>query len=119
MRAKIAAILLGLFVISGCSIKEHRMQNIRSQYPNWDQDTIEKVAARHVEVGMTQEMVVAALGKPHEITHEGDEEKWAYTEMVYNGWDVRIRNVYFVYFKDAKVTRAIDLRNVPRHRSMK
>lgn len=102
----IVIVLLGTFVLSGCASLEKRVQNIKSQYPQWDEATVQKVAARDVEIGMTPEMVTAALGKPDAITREGDEEKWGYA-IIWAGFDGPARKtfVYFVYFKNGQVLR--------------
>jgi PBP1b-binding outer membrane lipoprotein LpoB len=71
----ITIILLGAFFISGCASVEDRTKRIRSHYPQWDEATVQKVAAKQVEIGMTPEMVTAALGKPDGISRLGDEEK--------------------------------------------
>ena len=99
-------ILLGAFVISGCASVEDRAQRVRSQYPQWDEATVQKVAAKQVEMGMTPEMVTAALGKPDAVSQQGDEEKWGYA-LIYAGFDgpARKKFVYFVYFKDGHVVR--------------
>ena len=99
-------ILLGAFVISGCASVEDRAQRIQSQYPQWDEATVQKLAARQVEVGMTPEMVTAALGKPDAISRQGDEDKWGYA-LISAGFDgpARKKFVFFVYFKDGRVTR--------------
>lgn len=98
-------ILLGAFVVSGCASKESRINKIQAQYPEWDQVTVEKLASRQVETGMSREMVVAALGKPDDISLEGDEEKWGYAELKQNGWNFYKKFVEFIYFKEGKVVR--------------
>jgi hypothetical protein len=98
-------ILLGVFVIGGCASPEHRIEQIRSQYPQWDEATVQKVAAREVEIGMAPEMVEAALGKPDAITREGDEETWGYEVIIDNFVKIRRQLVYFVHFKNGQVVR--------------
>ena len=102
----IIIVLLGAFVISGCASVEDRAQRIRSQYPQWDEATVQRVAAKEIEIGMTPEMVTAALGKADAISRHGDEEKWGFA-LVYAGFDgpARMKFVYFVYFKNGHVVR--------------
>jgi outer membrane protein assembly factor BamE (lipoprotein component of BamABCDE complex) len=99
-------IFLGTILISGCGLKEDRVQMINTQYPQWDQTTIEKVAARQVETGMNEEMVLAALGQPYSVTQDGDEERWSYAEYVeYGDGGVKRKPVYFVFLRNGKVVR--------------
>jgi len=102
----ITIILLSAFVISGCASKERRIEKIRSQYPQWDQATVEKVASARLEVGMTSEMVRVALGEPDRVSLEGGEEIWGYAIWVVVG-DTRAykKLVYFVHFKDGEMIR--------------
>lgn len=100
----IGIILLGVFFLSGCGgFKERRIEKIQSEYPHWDQATIEKVAVRKVEIGMTEEMVLAALGRPDAVSDEGDEKKWGYAVRIEYGWNFWYEFVYFVYFREGKV----------------
>jgi outer membrane protein assembly factor BamE (lipoprotein component of BamABCDE complex) len=101
----IMIVLLGAFVLSGCATSESRVQKIQGKYPQWDKATVQKVAGRQVEVGMTREMVYEALGKPDAVSHEGDEEKWGYAELKQNGWNFYERFVQFIYFKEGKVVK--------------
>jgi outer membrane protein assembly factor BamE (lipoprotein component of BamABCDE complex) len=102
----IIIVLLGAFVISGCASVADRAQRIRSQYPQWDEATVQKVAAKQVEIGMTPEMVTAALGKPDAIPRQGDEEKWCFALLLggFSGPAYK-EFVYFVYFKNGHVVR--------------
>lgn len=98
-------LLLSILVV-GCGLKDRRADKIRSQYPGWDEATVQTVAARKVETGMTKPMVITALGNPDSINQEGDEEKWTYginrdRDM---GAIVRIP-VFWTYFKGEKVVR--------------
>ncbi len=97
-------ILLGTFILGGCST-EQRAQRIHSNYPQWDQATVQKVVAREVEIGMTREMVRAALGRPVSNYLEGTEEKWGYALYIERGFSPYQKFVYFVYFKDGIVVR--------------
>lgn len=107
--------LLGAFIISGCAFKTHtreyRAEKVQLQYPDWDEDTVRKVAARKVEVGMNHDMVVAALGKPDKISRGGDEEIWGYSTTIHQGENVYIRFVYWVHLKNGQVSRTAGDRN--------
>jgi outer membrane protein assembly factor BamE (lipoprotein component of BamABCDE complex) len=63
---------------------------------------------RRIEPGMTSDMVVAALGKPDAITHQGDMEKWGYrdTTRVMMG-EMRFEDVYVVYLRNGFVVRTV------------
>ena len=108
-------VLMGVFIITGCTLKTHtkeyRSEKVQLQHPDWDEDTVRKVAARKVEVGMNPEMVAAALGKPDAISREEDEEKWGYATNIHEGENVYVRFVYFVYFKNGQVPRTAGDRN--------
>jgi len=102
----VIAILLGVVVFAGCTSKQSRIQKIQSQYPQWDEATVEKVATTQVEIGMTQEMVRVSLGKPDAVTKEGGEEKWGYAIMIVPAFEPHYEKfVYFVYFREGKVVR--------------
>jgi outer membrane protein assembly factor BamE (lipoprotein component of BamABCDE complex) len=92
-------------VFSGCGIsREARIQQIRSQYPQWDQATVERVAAGRVEVGMTEEMVVEILGKPWQVAREGKRDVWTYMTHVTGAWgELRPVPAFFVYLEGGKV----------------
>ena len=99
-------ILLGSILMSGCGVRESRIHEINAQYPQWDQPIVEKVASRQVEIGMNDKMVIAALGEPDSISHDGDEEKWGYAIYVsYGMGSVSKKFVYFIFFKEGKVVR--------------
>jgi hypothetical protein len=107
MTSKIIMIILLGVIISACTYKEQRIQKIQSQYPEWEQATVEKLAAGEVETGMSR-VVVAALGKPDAISHEGDVEVWGFIAFIpgYRGESVWIKKlVYFVYLKNDRVLR--------------
>jgi hypothetical protein len=64
------------------------------------------VAAKKVEIGMTPEMVSAALGKPDGISRKGDEEKWGFALILAGFTGPAYKEyVYFVYFKSGHVAR--------------
>ena len=111
MATRIIIILLGVFVISGCTSGERRLEQIRSQHPQWNEAMVQKVAAREVEIGMTPEMVQAALGKPDAVTREGDEEIWGYEIIIDTYVHYRRELVYFVHFRNARVAKTTGDRN--------
>ena len=99
------AFLCVLFVC-GCVVQEKRSDRIRSNHPEWDANTVNKLAARNIENGMTRTMVEAALGTASSVSKEGEEEVWGYGAWrsdPYLGpkayWEV----VYFVRLKGDKV----------------
>jgi hypothetical protein len=99
-------LLLFIVVAGGCGLKDRRADKLRSQYPGWDDATVEAVAARKVATGMNKAMVMSALGNPDSINQEGNEEKWTYgiNRERDIGAIVRIP-VFWVYFKGEKVIR--------------
>ena len=112
--------LVGAFLLSGCASKqvrtERRAEKIRSQYPQWDQATVEKVASARVEVGMTPEMVRAALGAPDRVSRESGEEIWGYAVWIVNGMAPAYQKfVYFVHFKEGKIIRTTGDRSALSH----
>jgi outer membrane protein assembly factor BamE (lipoprotein component of BamABCDE complex) len=99
-------LFLFAFFICSCASKEERIKKIQRQFPGWDQAVVEKVALREVEVGMTQGMVLAAIGKPYKTVPAGDEEKWTYAVIMERGQgSLYPEYVYFVYFTNGKVVR--------------
>ena len=82
MKLRVCVVLFAVIIIlGGCKVvrkKEYRYEKIAYKYPKWDETTLRKVAARQVEIGMTEEMVLAALGEPEYITREGNYVKWGY-----------------------------------------
>jgi len=102
---KVAVTLLSAFILCTCAAKESRIQKIQSQNPDWDQATVQKLANWQIEIGMTSEMVQAALGKPDSVSGEGGEEVWGFAMWVVTYARHYKRIVYYVYFKDDKVIR--------------
>jgi len=107
MSVKTTIILfLFAFFMSSCASEKERFKKIQRQYPGWDQAVVEKVAFREVEIGMTGDMVLAAIGKPYKTVLTGDEEKWAYAVIIERGQgSLYPKYVYFVFFKNGKVVR--------------
>ena len=102
----ILVLLLSGMVVTCCGIKDRRAVRIHSQYPQWDQATVQTVAAGKVTPGMTKPMVMEALGAPDTTSQEPDEEKWSYgiNKERDMGAIVR-RQVFWVYFKGEEVVR--------------
>lgn len=99
-------LLLLAILIGGCGSAQRRAERIEAQYPQWDRATVQAVAARKVAIGMTDEMVKAALGKPDSVSKEGDEEKWTYGVNRDVGMGGIYREpVYWVYLRGGKVVR--------------
>jgi len=107
--------LMVAFVVGGCASKQfelqstqrrgYRVENIRNRYPQWDELTVQKVAARRVEIGMSREMVREALGKADKISQQGNEEKWGYEIIIDRYTRIERAIVYTVYFENGRVVR--------------
>ena len=113
---KVAFTLLSTFILCACSAKEDRIQTIQSQNPDWGQATVQKLANWQIELGMTSEMVQAALGKPDSVSREGGEEVWGYGKWIAGYRRDYRSNVYRVYFEDDKVIRTkgdVDMLRTP------
>jgi hypothetical protein len=93
------------FELQGPQRRVYRLEKIQNQHPEWDELTVQKVAARHVEIGMSREMVFEALGKADRISQQGDEEEWGYEIIIDRYTHVERKLAYFVYFKNGHVVR--------------
>jgi outer membrane protein assembly factor BamE (lipoprotein component of BamABCDE complex) len=105
MKRVLVACLCLLF-LCGCTTPEKRSDKIRSEHPEWDANTVSKLAAMNIENGMTGAMVQAALGTASSVSKQGEEEVWAYTawrEDAYLGPKAYEEVVYTVRFKGDKV----------------
>lgn len=108
MKCSFLIICLFTFIVASCALHgEGRIKSIQKKHPQWDQATVEKLAALQIEPGMTEEMVTAALGKPGIETVRAGETVWEYNGYRYSASreGVVITHSYLVYFKDGKVTR--------------
>ena len=113
----ITVTLIVAFVVGGCASKKfelqsterrsYRVENIRNRYPQWDELTVQKVAARRVEIGMSREMVREALGKADKISQQGNEEKWGYEIIIDRYTRIERELVYTVYFENGRVLRTV------------
>ncbi len=102
----ITVCLAVMLLLNSCASSiDERMGQIKSQYPQWDQSTVENVAGRQVMVGMTEEMVLMAMGEPWLILRKGEIVVWEYGYLSTCGsWGATCeRMVYFIYFQDKKV----------------
>ncbi len=93
--------LAAILLINGCASSiEERKSQIKSQYPQWDQRTVENVAGRQVMVGMTEEMVLMAMGKPWSTSRKGEIVIWAYGYVSTCGSEGGAceKMVYFIHF---------------------
>ena len=96
-----------VFLMSGCApSKEARIDQLTSDYPQWEQSTIELVADHQIKAGMTEEMALAAMGKPWGISHDGETTVWEYGYFDHDSEGYTIQKLsYFIYFLDKKVIR--------------
>ena len=102
----IISVILLASIISCVSTKENRISKIKSLYPQWDPTTVENVADRKITVGMSEEMVLTALGKPWDISHKGPFTIWGYgyLKSCGGGYGSCEELTYFIHFRDKKVT---------------
>ena len=99
------AVFLCALFLYGCAGYERRTESIRAAHPEWDEQTLGKLAARNVQPGMTHEMVKAALGNPDSLSREGEEEVWGYAYYRQEGENYRKVFVFFVHLNGGKVVR--------------
>ncbi len=105
MGIRVLLIIVGLFtLVAGCAEEPYRASKIRYQHPNWDTSTVNRVARRQVEPGMTGDMVRLAVGLPDSITRDGEKETWGYA-VFENDYQPVKKYVYFVYFDQGVVTK--------------
>jgi outer membrane protein assembly factor BamE (lipoprotein component of BamABCDE complex) len=102
--AVVITVALILF-FSGCAVsREERIREVQSRYPQWDQQTVEQVANARVEVGMTEEMVLAVMGRPGQVAREGNSDVWTYMSDQTDSWGVsRSVPTFFLYVENGKV----------------
>jgi hypothetical protein len=93
------------FELQGPQRRVYRLEKIQNQHPEWDELTIQRVAARQVEIGMSREMVFEALGKADRISQQGNEEEWGYEIIIDRYTHVGRELAYSVYFKNGLVVR--------------
>lgn len=104
LKKPVVSLLLAVIIFS-CAPTEKRFQTIQSQHPEWDQATVQKLANWEIDIGMTSEMIQAALGKPDDVYTKNDEEVWGYAIWIITYSSQYKRFVYFVHFRENKVIR--------------
>jgi len=104
MKRTLICIAFCVFLLGGCAETQYRESKIRVQHRDWDDAVVEKVAKRQVVPDMTGDMVRAAIGLPDKIVRDGDKEKWGYAVMS-GDYQPTEKFVYFVFFKNGRVTR--------------
>jgi hypothetical protein len=92
-------------LLTGCATQQERIDRIRAQYPQLDQVTAQELAEGRIRVGMTEEMVITAKGKPR-FTYDGNGTVvWEYVQ--YMGGEVSgmniLRSSCKVYFQNKRV----------------
>jgi hypothetical protein len=93
------------FELQSNQFREYRLEKIKNRHPQWDELTVQRVAARQVEIGMSREMVFEALGEADRISQQADEEEWGYEIIIDRYTHVDRKLAYFVYFKNGHVVR--------------
>ena len=105
-------IMIFLIVITsllcGCVTQQERVDHIRAQYPQLDQDSVQQLAEGRIRVGMTEEMVITAKGKAPFTHKEDGKVVWEYVDYRTDSWGVKIPTSSIkVYFQNRRV---IDIR---------
>lgn len=71
--------------VNGDKIAYRRLVRLRDEHPDWPGPTLETIAEKSVSIGMTQEQVIAALGKPTDINRtisaDHEEDQYVYGEL--------------------------------------
>lgn len=101
----VVLIMAVTFFFSGCAVsREVRLQKVQSGYPQWDRTTVERVADGRVEVGMTEEMVLAIMGHPGYVAREDRRNVWIYMGSETSSWGVILSvPAFFVHFEGGRV----------------
>ena len=90
----------------GCATQQERIDRIKAQYPQLDQDSVQQLAEGRIRVGMTEEMVITAKGSPLFIYSQNGTVIWEYVE--YMGGELSgmyiVRSSMNVLFQNKKVT---------------
>ncbi|MEW6665254.1 MAG: hypothetical protein AB1512_08545 [Thermodesulfobacteriota bacterium] len=86
----------------GCATQQERIDRIRERYPQLDQDSVRELAEGRIRVGMSEEMVITAKGKPRFIYSQNGTVVWEYVE--YMGGEVAgmyiVRSSCKVFFRN-------------------
>lgn len=79
-----------------CGLSKARAVRVASRHPDWSASDVAAVACHYVEVGMTEEQLIASWGRPTHINRSvystGESDQWVYNENSY------------VYFENGVVT---------------
>ncbi len=109
VKGRIHIVLLVFFILialAECAGVNQRAQTLKTKYPQWNDKSIQAVAARRVEPGMTMDMVREALGKKGEVSFKPNgDEIWTYFMGIMTDHQ-RVPlwvPVYRVYFRDGIV----------------
>jgi hypothetical protein len=107
MRRYTMVLLIAMTALfSGCATQQERVEHIRAKFPQLDQASAQQLAEGRIRVGMTEEMVATAKGKPRFQYNQDGNVVWEYVEYVggeFSGMYI-IRSTCRIYFKDQKVT---------------
>jgi hypothetical protein len=102
----IMIVLIGITtLLGGCATQQERMEHIRAQYPQLDQDSVQQLAEGRIRVGMTEEMVITAKGKPRFNYNQNGTVIWEYVEYMggeLSGMQI-LKSSYKVYFQNKRV----------------
>lgn len=107
----VAALCLTL---ASCATSQQKAETLAVDHPDWPPELIEEIAQGHVTVGMTSDMVAAAMGKRGDSSFDDKtgEEVWTYYRGYYDYQDGAVWvPVYFVFFKNDRVVRTEGNRN--------
>ncbi len=90
-------------MLIGCATPQQKAQTLTMDHPDWPEQMIQQVAAGQVAIGMTPDMVAAALGKRGDSSFDDrtGEEVWTYYRGYYEyEYGAVWVPVYWVYFKN-------------------
>jgi hypothetical protein len=97
-------------LLGGCVTQQERMELIRAQYPELDQASVQQLVEGRIRVGMTEEMVITAKGKPRFNYNENGAVVWEYVR--YKGGEVSgmyiVDNSTKVYFQNKRVINIVE-----------
>jgi hypothetical protein len=95
--------IIALFV--GCATQQERVEHIRAKFPQLDQASAQQLADGRILVGMTEEMVATAKGKPRFNYNQDGNMVWEYVEYMggeFSGMYI-VRSSCKIYFQNKKV----------------
>jgi hypothetical protein len=82
--------------------RKERIKRIYSHKNEWGADVCKKIVQGELEIGMTQQMIVAALGEPHTIDQKTITANSKRYRFVYGQ---KGKNAIYVYLKDGVVNK--------------